>query len=254
MAGTPGEGAALAGPQPPRKELLQLHNDLLKAQRDKLRKRYDGYTQARVRAKVVVSPQKGTGNGDAASVLSTAVSTAVSRWDEATVEDCWAFIRKPHRPWDSAQKGMDITDVCPQWKRPRSEAPASFAGDNRSDVTSVTSKARSTASHTPRRAADAATVPDLDLTIGSVASGMTAASIQTAPVHSRAKPPPKRVGSVCNGSALRLVRDKRRESADASIRQPGSADQGVGLGVMGSNFSSSTVSGPPSGVSGIRPK
>ena len=175
------------GGLPPRKDLLVKHNAIIKA-----------------------SSKSKT---ESPSVAGSIATTTKSRWDDAPVDDCMIYIKSEHKSWASALKGIDITDVCPTWRKERSEIGGSRKGDM-SDVASNISGLSSVATR-------------------SVASVATATSKQSRVTTMSG------LSRRTSGSTLQVVRDRKKNQQIAD-------KETLDLGISGLNISAGT----PSSLSG----
>ena len=163
--------------QVPFKDVLQRHNEIMENIERKNRAREKEKKRGSVASPPPTPAKRSTNNADAASV-----TTGHSVWDDATPEMCMAYISKPHVSWRSAVKGIDITDVCPTWKRQKSEytpsaasqseaasvaspSAASVASSSRSRVTTGSTARRGVA---PRAGSNDFASPIKGLAVGSV--------------------------------------------------------------------------------------
>eukprot|EP01063_Lacrimia_lanifica_P022296 TRINITY_DN29937_c0_g1_i1.p2 TRINITY_DN29937_c0_g1~~TRINITY_DN29937_c0_g1_i1.p2 ORF type:complete len:291 (+),score=43.02 TRINITY_DN29937_c0_g1_i1:53-925(+) len=210
---------------PPRKELLVQHNammdrkDALRRERAEQRRASHGAaTGTRPTPKSpgrALSPPPSTAGGE------TTLTTR-SRWDDATVDECWAFIKMPHTTWNSAAKGMDITDVAPTWRKARSEVGGTSVY---AESVATADGAQSVASKTTART--------------------NATSNATSPARAAVGPPRK--------SSLSSLKQARQSNATAHTPDLSLA---IGSGAprkggdAASNVSTPTSVGRPSGLSG----
>eukprot|EP01060_Flectonema_neradi_P037834 TRINITY_DN7746_c0_g1_i1.p1 TRINITY_DN7746_c0_g1~~TRINITY_DN7746_c0_g1_i1.p1 ORF type:complete len:226 (+),score=38.61 TRINITY_DN7746_c0_g1_i1:54-731(+) len=176
------------GGLPPRKDLLVKHNAIIKA--------------AGSKKQPPATP----------SVAESIATTTKSRWDDAPISDCLDYIKSEHKSWGSALKGMDISDVCPNWRKERSDIGGGSRVGNMSDVGSNISGPTSVAR--------------------SVVSVATATSRQSRVTAASS------VSRRTSGSTLQVVRDRKQS------QQIADKENNIDLGISGINVSAGTPSAP----------
>ena len=238
-----------SGGLPPSKSLLDRHNHILARVKRRTREEELGLRkpldeqlkwQSAARpqkpgAAAAVSPRSGASNA-------SSTSTARSRWDDAPVEECMAYISKPHTTWAAAAKGMDISDVCPNWRRPRSECPPSVRDDR---------SARGSLCSSPRGSVDGG-VPPASVVSSSAAASATSSTRgpRLAKNHRSPQRSPDFTVSGASGVPLAAAAQSPCGSAASSSSAAGGGTTPSRAGLAGKLRRGSSLTGLPSRASG----